>query len=169
MQMQSRGIIYPQDFSIEILPPVKPEPQSEYFEVPHKAWTLCKDKLDFVFRRISYIRPDYLFVLAPLHKGKVFFDEPFVIYTHEDCFVENEILFASDDVCSEEYSYEMLIPYINAYLPNTKSTAFYAPGDSEKIKDFISYLKKNYPNSVFIVSNNCTKGINCSQMWLQAL
>lgn len=163
---QNKGILYPENFKPEKKTSASREPKPEYFEIPHKSLELCKDKMEEVFPKAANFKTSHIFVLAPLHKGKINCDDPFCIYSYEDCFVKHPLIKPNNCVCSEEYSYEIALPYIKAYFPDAKSTAFFAPENSEKLKEFICFLKTSYPECLFFVSNNCEA--NCSQMWKQA-
>lgn len=162
----NKGILYPKDLEIKVihsngkvcLPAVR--------YVPHAAYNLISDTLDAVFAELENSEPSYIFVLAPLHKGKINKEDNFSLFTYSDCFIEYKNLIEKDDeVCSEEYSYEILQPYINAYFPKAKSTAFFAPEDNEELKNFVSFLKEKYTNCIIFVSGN----ENCCHMWYKAV
>ena len=163
---QNEGILYPENLKVEITP-VKNAEIPKYFEIPHKALDKCKEQMEKAFSLAANLQPQYVFVLAPLHKGKVNPDDAFRVYSYRDCFAEHPLIEKNDCVCSEEFSYEIALPYIKSCFPNAKSTAFFAPGNSEQLKDFVSFLRENYKPCVIFVSNNSQ--VNCSQMWLQAL
>lgn len=163
---QNKGILYPEDFKIEKKTISDSGPKPEYFEIPHKSLDLCKDQMDEVFSKAANFKASHIFVLAPLHKGKINYDDRFCIYSYEDSFVNYPLINRNNCVCSEEYSYEIALPYLKEYFPQAQTTAFFAPENSEKLKDFICFLKTSYPDSLFFVSNNAEA--NCSQMWKQA-
>lgn len=159
-----KDIIYPGDF----IPSVDSDAgllcEKPYHTVPHKALTLCRDELDMTFSGLRGKRPSHIFVLCPLHKGKVFEDDTFRIYSYSDCFVSHPLIERNDDICSEEYSYEMLLPYLDAFFKDIPSTAFYAPCADPALRDFVLYLKENHEDPLFLVSDN----LNCSRMWKEA-
>lgn len=159
------NILYPQDVKLDVKLDKSHDKKPLYYEVPHKAYRFCQKELDDVFSKAGNFQSKYIFILCPLHKGKVFYDDPFKIYSYEDCFVNHPLVEKNDIVCSEEYSYEILLPYLKAYFKASVHTAFYAPEKSEKLRDFICYLKENYKDSLFFISNNET---NCAQMWKEA-
>lgn len=165
IQKPNQGILYPTNPEINVIKTGRPLTLPLFRTVPHKALDLIKDKLDEVFSELSNTDAMYVFVLAPLHKGKINKEDKFSIFTYDDCFVTHEVLEKDSEVCSEEFSYEILIPYIEAFFPNAKSTAFYAPENNEQIKAFYNYLKETYPKSIFLLSDNA----NCCSMWTQAV
>ncbi|MCR4676401.1 MAG: hypothetical protein K5634_04130, partial [Sphaerochaetaceae bacterium] len=123
----SSGILYPENASdlIDIkeknsvsLPAVR--------TVPHKAWSLCKDELDRVFSSLNGAKADYIFVFSPLHQGRI--GDEFKIYTHNEYNLSFPVE-RNDDICAEEFSYEILLPYIEKLFPSARSYAFYAPDE----------------------------------------
>lgn len=63
-------------------------PNSLTVYVPHASWQECKFELDHAFSLLHvlsrYYKPRQIFVLAPLHKGKIGYDDPFTLYVPED-------------------------------------------------------------------------------------
>lgn len=161
----NRGILYPENYTPEKRSYNGKTEDCLYYEIPHKAIKLCEDAMHDAFSKACMKDAEFVFILAPLHNGKVNSDDEFTVYSYSDCFVNHSLITKDDCVCSEEFSYEIALPFIKTYFPKAKSTAFFAPEKSNRLKDFISFVKKNYINSVFFVSNGET---NCSEMWKQA-
>lgn len=162
------GILYPENPQIQVLHSGKNIKLPAVEKVPHASWSKIKKELDDIFYNLSDSNPEYVFVLAPLHKGKINKDDSYTVFTYEDCFVSNSILEKDSEVCSEEYSYEILLPYLEAYFPNAKKTAFFAPGQPDRpelLIDFVKSLKEEYPQSLFLLSGTA----NCCSMWYQAI
>ena len=147
-------------------------------EVSHSSWLYCKDKLEEIFSNIKVT--DTVFLLAPLHKGPINFDDGFKIYCPEDGKLKGsdweiklktpreikEVSFVepNDDVCTEEHSLEVIAPFI--YKRNSKAEVCYllAPSDAEEICEITSIIGRLYSNSIIFLSNN--EAANCAHMWL---
>lgn len=165
MNKINQGILYPKDISITVKKASKPLDMPVVRKVPHKSWDLIVNDLDCVFAELADTPARYIFVMAPLHKGKINETDDFSVFTYDDCFVNHKILEKDSEVCSEEFSFEILLPHIEAYFPNAKCTAFYAPEENKSLKDFYNYLKTEYKNSIFLLSGT----EDCCKMWYQAV
>ena len=146
----NKGILYPENPHIDIT--LKKEINlPAVIEVPCKAYRFCKDELDKIFSELK-CKPQNIFVLGVLKKGKISFDDAFTIYTNSDCPIRYDSLVENDDVCSEEYCAEILLPYTDTLFPDVPVYQFLSNTNSDDMKSFVSYLKENYPKSIFFIS-----------------
>lgn len=176
MKKNSEGILYPYNAEKEIK--IERNNKRELKEtvvrtVPHKAWHLCKAELDGVFSELSQYRADNIIVLSPLHGGRLISDKnlPYTVYTYEGEDTLNCPYITEDnDVCSEEFSFEILLPYLEKLFPSSKYHAFFAPGteneEEEKIlSDIVKKIKETYRPAIILLSDNS----GCCSMWEKAL
>ena len=162
MRRWAQGIAYPKDFVF------KPDTSKQQkglhlplaITVPHRADAL--ERIGQRFSEISGMPVERIFILAPLHKGKLDFAGNEQIYTWEGMeHVEGAV--ENDDVCSEEYCAEMLLPFCEGTFPGVPVQAFFATGKTDKTEKIVNNLLKGFPKSLFIVSNN--SDTNCAAMW----
>ena len=87
MRCSVEGIMYPLNAKAEISSALSPfsghHYDFSYIEVPHKEWSRCKDKLDSLLLPLRGLDFPYVFVLGPLHKGPVTFDDKYPVYVPE--------------------------------------------------------------------------------------
>ena len=172
------GILYPENAAslIDIVVKDKKELTSPLVKtVPHKSWDLCKTELDKVFSFLAQYSSSDVFFLAPLHQSRPISDleTPYSVYTYEgskeDKFEDCSIV-EDDDLCSEEYSFEIILPYLEKLFPSSRTHAFFAPKpentEEEKVlKKILGLIEKNYPGSIILISDND----DCCLMWKKAL
>lgn len=171
------GILYPENASNLIKEELKERKDLTGLlikTVPHKSWDLCKEELDSVFSFLSQYRAEHLFFLAPLHLGRLISDlnPSYCVYTYEGegKALENRCIVEDDDVCSEEYSFEIILPYLEKLFPTSKAHAFFAPAtetEEEEIilRQIVEEIEKKYPHSIILISDND----GCCSMWKKAL
>jgi AmmeMemoRadiSam system protein B len=154
-------------------------------EVSHKAWLYCKEELENIF---SYLKKhnektSRLFVLAPLHKGPITFDDKFKVYCPEKGILKGSdwqinldtpqeikalnFVEANDDVCTEEHSLEIISPFIYKTYPKAMVCYLLAPDKKEEICEITSIIGRLYQNSIIFLSNN--EQTNCAHMWMGSL
>lgn len=121
--------------------------------VPCASYDICQNQLDEIFSQVSNCNPDYIFVFGHLKQGKINFDDPYKIYTNEDCPVINNLLEKDDEVCSEEFCAEILLPYCDVYFPYAKVIQFLSNDFSPMTEEFIKSLESEYPNALFFISD----------------
>ena len=153
---------------------------SHPIEVPHAAWSRCKEELDSAFSFGACPDVNQVFVLGPLHKGPVGpSDEP-MVYAPADgelCGSDwkislgvparlRELVASSDDICSEEQSLEIIAPYLSVLFPNAQVCYLLASGRSDLIGRIVEKIGKDFPFSPIFISNN--KETNCAAMWKEA-
>lgn len=149
----NRGILYPENPVIDKTPDSNPTVLPHIQKVPCASYEICREKLDEIFRHIGNCNPEYIFVFGVLKQGKINFDDPFMIYTNEDCPFEDVYMVKNDEVCSEEFCAEILLPYCDVYFPTSKVYQFLANDISPLSDDFMNSLKKKYPESLFLISD----------------
>lgn len=145
-------ILYPENFKIEKKTGNIQVELPVFRKVPCSAYEFCKEQLDSVFAEIGNCKPEYIFVFGQLKQGKINFDDPFIIYTDEDCPVEDELLKKNDEVCSEEYCAQILLPYCDVYFPDSPVYQFLSNETSPVSEQFMLKLKEKYPSSLFFIS-----------------
>ncbi len=197
MKNACEGVLYPINATSQIkLKPLGIAPRElsilgsnqKAIEVPHKAWLYCKEELEDTFSYLleQHKKVSTLFVLAPLHKGPIAFDERFKVYCPEDGRLrgsdwqiglntpqeikELHFIEANDDVCTEEHSLEILAPFIYKCWPNASICYLLAPllttNEAEEICEITSIIGRFYPNSIIFLSNN--QETNCAHLWMSS-
>lgn len=152
----SEGILFPHQINRQ--PETKEETVlPKLMTVPRKSWNLIENELLSAFSRISNCRPSNIFIFSHLRNGKIGFDDKFCIYTDSDCDISDDLLVKNDDVCSEEFGAEILIPILEQYYPDSKINQFLTPEKNENNSVFLYKLWKKYPSSLFIISRNGTE------------
>lgn len=184
MRTSCEGILYPKD-ALGILrssfkaSDTKPHPC--VVELPHASWQVCKAELDKAFSSLDTKGYDHIFVLAPLHKGKIGYDDAFTLYTPQTDALSGsdwqvplavpaslkEFFTQSDDVCSEEHSLEVIAPYLALLFANVPVTYALAPQQDGKLASFVKILGRDFPNALIFISNN--RGTDCAYMWKEAI
>lgn len=192
MKPAFEGIMYPFDAKASVLQGLEriSANLSGFYtaEVPHSAWELSREELDGVFKKVSRMSFTNIFFLSPLHKGPLsyessensgIFDGP--VFAPSDgrlCgsdwkinlnipFAFKNLLNISDDVCSEEAGLEIVSPYLAALFPSIPVSAFFAYADSPVLRRIAKIIKKDFPCSLILLSNN--KNTGCAGMWKEAL
>ncbi len=145
-------IIFPEDMIIEKKYNPNPTVLPHFQKVPYSSYEFCKEQLDSIFFEIGNCHPEHIFVFGRLKQGKINFDDPFRIYTDKDCPFEDELLEKDDEVCSEEYCAEILLPYCDVYFPDAQINQFLANDFSHLTEKFINKMKEQYPESLFFIS-----------------
>ena len=165
MKNACEGVLYPQDAGSQIelklqeslsnLPKTLTLRNTDLtaFEVPHKAWLYCKEELENTFSYLKHVNgqeadktASTIFVLAPLHKGPIDFDNKIKIYCPEDGNLKGSdwqikletpqeikalpFLEQNDDVCTEEHSLEVIAPFISSAFPEAKVCYLLAPAQA---------------------------------------
>ena len=183
MIVSTEGIMYPKDAKAALLPyyeSLKDLGFSSFVEIPHAAWSKCKDELDKAFSTLKGAKPSCVFVLGPLHKGKVSYDDPALVYAPSDGSLSGsdwEIKLSvpsslrpyvcfSDDICSEEQSLEIAAPYLSLFFEDIPVCYLLATGDGDAVKKITSIIKKDFPKELVFISNN--KVTCCGGMWKEA-
>ncbi len=185
MRCSAEGILYPRDAKASLLAsltPLKPISPCALgpIEIPHAAWVKCKEDLDKAFLGVAGSKPSLIFLLGPLHKGPLTFDEGFPVYAPEDGFLEGSdwkvilsvpsslrsMVTISDDICSEEHSLELAGPYLSLLFPSVPVCHLLASGDGENVKKIALAIKKDFPNALVFISNN--RETCCAGMWKEA-
>ena len=184
MKPAVEGIMYPINAKAElssVLPPVSGHRfSSPYMEVPHAAWPKCRADLHKVFSFGTDPDADWVFVLAPLHKGNVCLDEADAVYAPQDGELAGSdwkislqsppdiaaLVCFSDDICSEESSLEIIAPYLSIRFPNARVCWLLATPESRNVKRIVEIIGKDFPFSPIFISNNIENG--CAAMWKEA-
>lgn len=147
------GIVYPRDIKIEKHPDAKTVNLPFIQKVPYKALRFCQSELEKIFTEIGNTQVKQIFVIGLLKQGKINFDDPFFLYTNSDCKTEYPHIKKDDEVCSEEYCAEILLPFCDAYFPKVEVTQFLANEKSLEIEKFIDFLKEENPSSIIFISD----------------
>ncbi|MBO6001465.1 MAG: AmmeMemoRadiSam system protein B [Spirochaetales bacterium] len=191
MRVANEGIMYPKDAKSALLPyfeALKPSQETlvqdapaHVIEIPHAAWTKCKDALDKAFSTLKGLKPSCVFVLGPLHKGPVSYEDPALVYAPCDGSLKGtdwEISLEtpsslhpyvrfSDDICSEEHSLEVAAPYLSLFFENAPVCYLLASGSGEDVKKIAAVIKKDFPKALVFISNNIESC--CGMFWKEAL
>ena len=185
MRVATEGIMYPKDAKAALLPYYESLKDSDFcsgsfVEIPHAAWSKCKDELDNAFRVLKGAKPSHVFVLGPLHKGRVSYDDPALVYAPCDGSLSGSdweirlyvpsllrpYVCFSDDICSEEQSLEIAAPYLSLFFEDVPVCYLLASGNGEAVKKIASIIKKDFPKALVFISNN--KETCCGGMWKEA-
>lgn len=199
MKTATEGIMYPKDAKAELIPYFEvldsnsleceaSEPSASLpsaalpaIEIPHAAWDRCRSVLDKAFSTLKGLAPSHVFVLAPLHKGPVSYEDPAMVYAPCDgslkgsdweiCLKVPDMLRPyvcfSDDICSEEQSLEIAAPYLSLFFEKAPVCYLLASGRSEVLKKIAAVIKKDFPKALVFISNNIET--DCGMMWKEAL
>ena len=194
MRTATEGIMYPKDAKAELIPyydaldsnsleceAFEPSASLPAIEIPHAAWDRCRSVLDKAFSSLKGLVPSYVFVLAPLHKGPVSYEDPAMVYAPCDgslkgsdweiCLKVPDVLRPyvrfSDDICSEEQSLEIAAPYLSLFFEKAPVCYLLASGRSEVLKKIAAVIKKDFPKALVFISNNIET--DCGMMWKEAL
>jgi hypothetical protein len=185
MRCSVEGIMYPECAKAALFPAYDSfsgdRSDSFYAEVPHKAWKLCRQELDDTMFRLKGRAFPYIFVLGPLHKGPVDFGPAMPVYCPEDGALKGsdweiklripegigQLVTASDDICSEEHSLEIVAPYLGLMFPETPVCHLLASGDGQEVKRIVEILRRDFPSALILLSNN--RETCCAHMWKEAL
>ena len=146
------GIVYPEDIKIEKRTSGKTVKLPHVQKVPYKALRLCQSELEDIFADIGNAKVKNIFAVGVLKQGKLDFDDPFLIYTNEDCPLQHPLLVKDDEICSEEYCAEILLPFCDTYFPGIEVVQFLTNEKSDRLAEFIEFLKKDYPFSLIFIS-----------------
>ena len=153
-----------------------------YIEIPHCAWERGQKLYDMAFSKALGIpQARTIFVLGPLHKGPVCFDDRPMVYSPEGSVLAgsgwelgltvpdgiSDLVQRSDDICSEEASLEVAAPYLCALFPKAKVCWLLATGSCPEVTGIVDFALKDYPFSLILLSNNSEE--NCAHMWKEAL
>lgn len=188
MKAATEGIMYPKDAKATLLSyyesldtgAFEPSETAPVTEIPHAAWVRCRCELDEAFSPLKGTKPSFVFVLAPLHKGPVSYDDPVVVYAPcdgnlkgSDWEIPLEIpaslrphVSFSDDICSEEQSLEIAAPYLSLFFKDIPVCYLLATGSGESVKKIAALIKKDFPKAMVFISNN--KETCCAGMWKEA-
>ena len=185
MRCSVEGIMYPLNAKAEISSALSHfsghHNDFSYIEVPHKEWSRCKDKLDSLLLPLRGLDFPYVFVLGPLHKGPVTFDDKYPVYVPEDGDLSgsdwslklecpapiSSKVTISDDISSEEHGLEIIAPYISLLFPKAKTCWLLSSGDSPEIGEIVKILRKDFSSSLILLSNN--SDTCCAHIWKEAL
>ena len=151
--------------------------KAPYVEIPHAAWSVCRDELDCAFASVRGLEPSIVFVLGPLHKGPISADDGFTVYAPEDGVLKGSdweialevpsdlknLVVQNDDICSEECSLEIAAPYLTLLFPKARVCHLLAPGRDEKLRTIVEIARRDFPGTLFFISNNRESG--CAAMW----
>ena len=151
-----------------------------YLEVPHAAWSKCKDELNRVFSFEASEDVTQVFVLGPLHKGPVAFGDDCKVYAPADgefCGSDwklslqtpsslLDLVTVSDDICSEEQSLEIIAPYLSLLFPNANVCYLLATESGDDVEKIVEILRSDFPFSRIFISNNINT--ECAAMWKEA-
>lgn len=183
MKTSCEGILYPVD-ALSVLKTSFSSStctcEKNIIEVPHASWQVAKEQYDALFSKLGQ-GYDRVFVLGPLHKGKIGYDDAFTLYSPEDgelCGSDwslklsvptelSSLITQNDDICSEEHSLEVIAPYLAYLFPDVPVTYVLAPEKDDKIRTFMEILGKSFPNALIFISNNSSKC--CANMWKEAI
>ena len=199
MRTATEGIMYPKDAKAELIPYFEALDSNSLecedsapsaaatsaslpaIEIPHAAWDRCRSVLDKAFSTLKGLVPSYVFVLAPLHKGPVSYEDPAMVYAPCDGILEGSdweiclkvpdairpYVHFSDDICSEEQSLEIAAPYLSLFFEKAPVCYLLATGRSEVLKKIAAVIKKDFPKALVFISNNIESC--CGMMWKEAL
>jgi len=183
MRAATEGIMYPKDARAALIPYYESLKSSEHcsvIEIPHAAWSKCKEELDKAFSTLKGTKPSHVFVLGPLHKGRVSYDDPALVYAPCDGSLKGSdweirlespsalypYVCFSDDICSEEQSLEIAAPYLSLFFENVPVCYLLATEEGEAVKKIASIIKKDFPKALVFISNN--KETCCARLWKEA-
>lgn len=182
MKASAEGILYPKNAKEELIRSFIPSSSStsNVVEIPHAAWSKCKEELNNAFSGLSSCSPSLIFVLGPLHNGPIDLDSLCCVYAPEDgsllgsdweitlCVPEclKGFVTFSDDICSEEHSLELAAPYLSMLFPSVPVCHLLASGMCENVKKIAFEVKRHFPNAIVLISNN--KETCCAGMWKEA-
>lgn len=170
------GILYPENAQNLINTQTKDRKELKdtlIRKVPHKSWSLCKDELDKVFTELSQYTVKDIFLLSPLHEGPVISDKvsSYTVYTYEgEKALGNASISEDDDICSEEFSLEIILPYLDKIFPSSSVHAYFAPEIIDEkelniLKEIVREIRENYKSCLILLSDNS----GCCSMWEKAL
>lgn len=125
--------------------------------VQHKSWNLIKEQLEKTFIDIGKCKPESIFVFGFLRNGKISPDDEFCIYTDSDCLISDEVLKKDDEICSEEYCAEILMPFFSKYYPGAKVNQFLTPEKNKENERFFNKILSENRNSLIFISKNETE------------
>ena len=191
MKASAEGILYPKDAKPSLLMTFHASLDllnsctlssldSKTIEIPHAAWSKCKDELDMAFERVAGAKASHIFVLGPLHNGPITPESSDAVYAPSDgslkgsdweimlCVPESLKRFVtfSDDICSEEHSLELAAPYLSLLFPKVPVCHLLASGMCENVKKIAFEVKNSFPNAIVFISNN--RETCCAGMWKEA-
>ena len=180
MRTSVEGIMYPINAASLISSDVSGVLGHRIVEVPHAAWSRCRDSLDKVFSFAPDSEVAQVFVLAPLHKGSVCLDSCSGVYAPSDGELAgsdwkialsvppslSDLVEFSDDICSEEQSLEIIAPYLSVRFPSARVCWLLASGSGPCVKRIVEIIGKDFPFSPIFISNN--KETQCARMWKEA-
>lgn len=182
MKTSVEGILYPKDAKEVLLQSfqISYSFSSTVVEIPHAAWSVCKDDLDKAFSGVSSLSPSLIFVLGPLHNGPIIGEDAGVVYAPMDGSLKGSdweirlsvpdslkrFITFSDDVCSEEHSLELVAPYLSLLFPSVPVCHLLTSKMCEKVKKIAFEVKRDFPNAIVFISNN--REICCAGMWKEA-
>lgn len=149
----SKNILYPE--TIDFKPSTEFETElPAVFTVPGKSWNFIEDELKTIFGKIGRCKPSNIFVFSNLKNGRISFDDDFCIYTDSDCPVEDEHLVKDDDVCSEEFGAEILMPFFNKMFPGVQVNQFLTVEENKYNREFFFKVCREYEKSLIFISRN---------------
>ncbi|MBO4409981.1 MAG: AmmeMemoRadiSam system protein B [Spirochaetales bacterium] len=193
MRPAVEGIMYPRDAKKALEPFVKalregpasgcPEACSApYVGIPHAAWQRCRTELDKAFGEAArrWSKAPQIFLLAPLHKGQVDFEQPLKVYAPQDGTLAGSdwsiklgtpskllpYVDFSDDICSEEASLEIAAPYLASLFPEAQICYLLCEGSCEKARNIVEIVRRDFPMAPVFLSNN--RETDCARSWKEA-
>ena len=125
-------------------------------------------------------RTPLIFLLAPLHKGQVDFDQSLKVYAPADGMLEGSdwsinlqtppqirpYVEFSDDICSEEASLEIAAPYLASLFPEAEICYLLSEGSCEATRKIVEIVRRDFPWAPVFLSNN--KETGCARSWKEA-
>ena len=180
MRTSVEGIMYPINAASFVSSYVSGVLGHRIVEVPHAAWSRCRDSLDKVFSFAPDSEVGQVFVLAPLHKGSVCLESDACVYAPSDGElvgsdwkitlkvppVLSDFVAFSDDICSEEQSLEIIAPYLSVRFPSACVCWLLAVQSCSSVKRIVEIIQKDFPFSPIFISNNIET--QCAKMWKEA-
>ena len=155
-RLYHEGIFYPSDKDEldKLLGNVTEEEEAKVLLLPHQSLKRCSALIQEGFRFAK--GKDRVVILSPLHSGRI----------GDAFFAEGDVLPASNMVslglekveayAEEEAGPEILVPFIEKYMPNALWSVVYADirnaGESKRFSEFLKSI--NTPSTLFIISTN---------------
>ncbi len=183
MRTSVQGILYPTDAASTIsFHESGVASAGNVLTIPHMAWSRCSDRLNRLFSGLRGRTFQRVFVLGPLHMGPLVSDHgsdlPSVYSPEDGSLIGSDwavelslpqalrpLVQVSDDICSEEFSLEIVAPYLSLLFPATPVCHLLA-AEAGGCPEIAEILRRDFPTSLFLISNN--DETNCAYMWKEA-
>lgn len=160
-------IFFPSDKDelLALASPLDKREEKKAIIVPHQDLRIAAKAYQEAFRYIP--NRGRIIALIPLHGEKLLKDEDNIVFEPEEMEIETPIgsliletlnLDKAEHYAEEEYSAELIMPYVQTSCPNSKlSIVFASVKNAEESKKLAKLIDKwNDENTFFIISSNLT-------------